>query len=315
MIRKHHLSRGFTLIELLIVMAIIGILSTLLLVAVQAARESSRRLVCQNRLKQIGIALSSHATTYSALPAWTTANGYSLHAKILPYLENTVLFNSINLKVSSVESFSFESSNFTVALTNLMVFCCPSDSRPDSNIFGNTSYLGNRGVGFNEKGSIDNGVFSHVPNGYQVFRDGFSTTAMISESLYGELKSTQSQVARDIFDTSEQLIQRGDLDKFASLCSSLDYRSAAITGATKQFSWLLADYENTNYNHVISIYGNSCVNGGLIQQGAWTVSSLHRNGVNILMADGSLSFRRNGESLAVWRALGTRAGNELDVAF
>ncbi len=65
---KRVATRGFTLVELLVVIAIIGVLVALLLPAIQAAREAARRAECQNRLKQMGLALQNHVSALGVFP-------------------------------------------------------------------------------------------------------------------------------------------------------------------------------------------------------------------------------------------------------
>jgi prepilin-type N-terminal cleavage/methylation domain-containing protein len=122
---------GFTLVELLVVIAIIGILVSLLLPAVQAAREAGRRAQCQNNLKQMGLAIHNYHDTQKFIPAGfvanaaypSTANGWGWSTLILPFMEQNNLYLSINLTLP-IEN----SANAAAIATLLPAYQCPSDA-------------------------------------------------------------------------------------------------------------------------------------------------------------------------------------------
>ncbi|MEX2140658.1 MAG: DUF1559 domain-containing protein [Pirellulales bacterium] len=130
---------AFTLVELLVVIAIVGLLAALLLPAIQASREASRRAVCANNLRQIGIALNAYHAAHRRFPVgcveWrspgnTAARQLAWSAYLLPFIEEEPLYDALDL------SLPFDSPRNVAAATVLPVYLCPSSQRTSPIVHG-----------------------------------------------------------------------------------------------------------------------------------------------------------------------------------
>ncbi len=119
---------GFSLVELLVVLVVIALLVGLLLPAVQAARESARRLQCSNNLHQLGIALHNYHASQKRFPAGIIDPNWTMWtASLLPYIEQDNLFNSLNFSERWEKP---ASANATACATYLPAYRCPSSDAP-----------------------------------------------------------------------------------------------------------------------------------------------------------------------------------------
>lgn len=231
---KKRNARGFTLIELLVVIAIIAILVALLLPAVQQAREAARRSQCKNNLKQIGLGLHNYLGVHGVFPIVHQyigthdgnpnnaygGNGFSWSALILPFLDQTPLYNEFNFSFPLSDKTKPEGvANALAAQTVLRSFQCPSDVGPENANKGNrrsdgyvpnqalTNYKANLGsfggTGNSTNSNRWNGLGGRDRGGSGSFKprdftDGLSNTIGIGEiskqvslaaSMYGRLNS------------------------------------------------------------------------------------------------------------------------------
>ena len=294
--------KGVTLIEALVVITIIGILIAILLPAVQIARESSRRMSCANHLKQIALGLGNYESSVRVLPLSVNGDGYSIHAMILPYIDQRTLYDSMNFNHSADDA-----RNTTSARIILNLFICPSDSRV--NISSKNYYLGNRGVGYGNDEHNNNGYIV-TPESRPITTsdcvDGTSVTAAFSESL-PSVSPNEYNIKREVYRVEYPLRRPEEFDLFTIKC----IQSKILAGLPKGQEWIQGDFLFTNYNHDIVPNQKSCTNGTLVQQGAWSASSDHNSGVNCLFADGHVSFIKESIALKIWRSIGTRNGNEV----
>ena len=236
---KQNFVRGFTLVELLVVIAIIGMLIGLLLPAVQAAREAARRMQCTNNMKQIGVALHNYHDSYNALPPIQTRSDRkdglpgclgskvtSVHSRLLPYMEQTSVYELIPQgkqlqdmtsdwgwlfatcwpHTHPIGNFSNADKGYVdttreAARTPIAAFHCPSDpgQRVINNLYarggtntptGSNNYMcctGSAvGTNFDMRHKTDGAFYFESKLSWGALTDGTSNVIVFSEAVIGD---------------------------------------------------------------------------------------------------------------------------------
>jgi len=302
---------GFTLVELLVVIAIIGVLVALLLPAVQAARESSRRMTCQNMLRQWGVAMQTMHDATGALPEGNRFNPRRAWVVYTwPYVEN----QAFRIIYDETKHFHEQPNTFTSTTNGIYaqqapLYFCPSD-RPGAYWKGDIwwrsrgSYVVNWGhmaVPYNPSDPNQSPTLGIGPFGYVdftdrtkprttrfgEFTDGTSNTMLMSEVVFPN--------ADEDFDI------RGDMLNDDRPCNQYMTIETPNSSAPDVSPFVPSplDPADPPYTSTGSNYAHKAAR------------SRHPGGVNVAFADASVRFISDNVALAAWRAMGTINGDEV----
>lgn len=324
----HGAHRAFTLVELLVVVAIIGVLVALLLPAVQAARESARRMRSTNNLKQMGVAHHNYNDVHGR---FTVGRGGPLPTRrwggnvgLLPYLELQALYDTITTNQRTLPGPSYNYAvNMPEFTTPIAIFRCPSDGyrwgigAQQAFFTSVTNYLFSAGDSIFEAGGVRSSAVPEAVSdrlgpkqtrgifGYQVYTriaeitDGTSNTIMMAEHCVGAFVTGSKPNPLLVEGKAWNTASEQQLSANPGICLAQRGPEGRYLDGSRVKGYF-GDYlfggdpERMWFQTVIAPNGPSCCGGG--SEGGncvttiTTPSSYHGNGVVGLIADGSVRF-------------------------
>lgn len=335
--------QGFTLVELLVVMSIIAVLVSLLLPAVNSAREAARKTQCSNNIRQIALANLNFESAYGVFPpsrTWNQVAGsaggdWSAQARILPFLEEAAVYKAINFAAADDTVMLPGSTTIPLQTVRIDSFICPSEI--NDTVRMNTanspatpgSYPINYGVNLGVWLCYDptvngGGAGSFYCNSQLTpasFTDGLSKTLMLAEvKAFQPLLSKAAIATVPAIPTAANLASLGGTPK---LGSSLQSNTGHVewgdgrcsqTGFTTTFGPnTVCSYSDSSGNQYDIDFVNESEGGSttIPTFAALTSRSYHVGSVNVSFMDGSIHTVANGVDMTLWQALSTRAGGEL----
>ena len=322
------LGPGFTAIELLVAIAIVGVLISLLLPAVQQVRESANRIQCENNLRQIGMALHHYEGINGVLPPGyisapsdpamgpvdpqfnDAGPGWGWMTFLLPYVEQGDLYTSLNLKLPC-----YDPANAAAVGTPLKIFRCPSDFAGGNPAFGDTVNV----VDINDKTLAVLGRSNYVGNvGSSTLWCSWPVALTPNGILY---RNSETRIA-DVTDGLSQTVFVGE--RSSNLADSV---WPGVVPFSTHFAWPpFASVGTGGFNRpydgpgaYVGAHGGPCPyedpvvihppNSPLGHSDQ--MQSGHPDGANLLMGDGSVRFYGDSHLLSTWAALISRNGGEI----
>lgn len=287
---------GFTLIELLVVIAIIAMLVSLLLPAVQQAREAARRTQCKNNLKQIGLALHNFHDVKNRLPHfYRDAPGANLSAS------PPVCLGAINPMASLLPFLEYPAydSTTSAALTStpIKVYRCPSDPVPIGAPAAYASYNFNSGDTFYNWAYFCPTIAAYC---YYFNADQQEFTGIVDLANGCNNSRRGGKVIRfaDITDGLTNTIAFGE--KWGDVLDTADgssYSPGMRYSGYSPFMGTWTDGYATCLNRThIKLNHNLFADGSPNKDYSSAFRSEHTGGVQFLMADGSVRFIAEGAS-------------------